>query len=251
MTQKDEVIATREVKMTKDYTRFKTLPGNREVNHQHVKQLQRLMVDNGNLTAEFPIILGTDGYVIDGQHRLEALKGLGWEVGYIVEDSATVTTVRAINQGNRNWSWEDILYSYASMGNENYKWLVAYFKNNDVRVSTAMAIIAASLPYQASAATVKNDFTSGDLVIEGKSKIYDLTSQLLDIQRLVEIPYTDFCLAVILLMRSPSYDHDRMLTKLRSLGHELPTKARKTVYMRALEDMYNHSYSDENKVRLF
>lgn len=241
-----EQVFTKEVRTTNDLSIFKTMDGNRKVNDSHVKQLQKLMLQNGNLTYEFPIIIDGDGYVIDGQHRLEALRGLGWEIGYRVEENATIETVRAINQGNRNWSWRDLAYSYASRGSEPYAWFLNFVDQYGLRFHPALTIACG----KESRGNAKQ-FNSGDLTIIDKAKAHDIARQVVEVQRLVQITNGDFSNALINIMRSPAYDHERMMHKLRQQGELLPPKARHTDYMRKLEDMYNFGFSDDNRARLF
>ncbi len=243
----NNVVATRQVLMSTDYEQFKTLGGNREVNPSHVKQLQKLMIDNGNLTAEFPIVIDREGFVIDGQHRLEALKGLGWEVGYMVEENATIDTVRAINRGNRNWGWRDIAYSHANLGNEDYRWFISFVDQYGLKFGPALTIVGG----KQTKGGAGRGFSSGDLKIADKAKAHDSARQMVEIQRLVQIYNGDFSHALISVMRSPAYNHERMMHKLRQQGEILPEKSRISDYMRLLEDMYNFGFTDDNRQRLF
>ncbi|RAN77988.1 hypothetical protein B5P43_18325 [Bacillus sp. SRB_336] len=244
-----DVLNEKVVHITKSYEKFKTMDGNRHVNDTHVKQLQRLMLTNGNLTAEFPIIVDKDHYVIDGQHRLEALKGLGWEIGYRIEENATIDTVRAINQGNRNWGWRDMAYSYAQRGNENYQWFLAFVDQYGLKFHPGVRL--ATVVGGTSATSASKGFAGGDLVIADKAKAHDQARQLIEIQRLVQLDGGDFSNALITVMRSPAYDHERMMHKLRQQGELLPGKAKITDYMRRLEDMYNFGFAEDARVRLF
>ena len=45
------------MKSTKDYDSFVQLPGNREVDPEHVRHLIRKMTSTGNLTQYFPVIV--------------------------------------------------------------------------------------------------------------------------------------------------------------------------------------------------
>lgn len=245
----NDVVATREVLMTNDYSMFKTMEGNREVDDHHVKQLQKLMLQNGNLTAEFPIIVGKDGVIIDGQHRFKALEGLGWDVGYMVEENATIDTVRAINRGNRNWSWRDIAYSYANLGDENYKWFISFTDQYGLRLSPALMILGGVA--DRSRGQMAQAFRSGTLAIPDKAKAHDIAQQVIEIERLVQIYGNDFASALVTIMAAPAYDQERMMNKLRQQGELLPAKAKKSDYMRHLEDMYNFGFPEENRARLF
>lgn len=246
MSNKSIVVSQREVRSTDNYDTFKIMNGNRAVNENHVKQLQSLMLSNGNLTYEFPIVVDKDNYVIDGQHRLEALKGLGWEIAYIVEESATIETVRSINLGNRNWTWEDLASSYASRGNENYTWFLNYTSHNGLKLTPAFLLIS-----DTPRSTTNRLFERGELSIEDKGRIYDITNQFLEIRRMTELYNNDFARAFIKIMRSSAYDHARMVKKMREQGETLPTKARINDYLRAIEDIFNYGYAAENRRRLF
>ena len=242
------VLATREVLTTNDYDKFKTLEGNRQVNKIHVNRLIRLMTENGNLTDQFPIVVDRKGYVIDGQHRLEALKVLGWDVGYIVEANATIETVRNINRGNKNWNWRDIAESYANLGNDEYEWFLYYYDNNDMTYTLAMLFCGAKLSKRYASGT---SFNNGGFVIDDKEKAELYATQYQELREIVDVTNHDFGKALNRIFRSPFYDHERMVRKMREQGHNLPAKASETDYRRDIEKIFNHGYSEESKVRLF
>lgn len=245
---KDATLATRQVFQTRDYDQFKTLIGNRDINKQHVNQLIQLMVANGNLTDQFPIVIGKDGYVIDGQHRLEALKTLGWEVGYVIDENATIETIRNINQGNRNWNWRDIAESYARLdGGEEYAWFLSYFDSHEISFTAAMGFCSAKL----AKAGRSTSFTDGDLKIEDKTQAVRFADQYQELRELVDINTHDFAKALNKIFRSPFYNHERMVEKMTSYGSRLPVKASPADYMREIEKIFNLGYSEESKVRLF
>lgn len=245
---KDEALATRQVYQTRKYDQFKTIVGNRDVDKRHVNQLIQLMMANGNLTDQFPIVVGKDGYIIDGQHRLEALKILGWEVGYIVEEKATIETIRNINQGNRNWNWRDIAESYARLpGGEEYAWFLSYFDNHKMTYTAAMLFCTARMTRSRGT----HDFASGKLKIQDKAQAVRFADQYEELRERVDIHTHDFAKALNRLFRSPFYDHDRMVEKMRSYGSRLPEKASQADYMREIEAIFNYGFSEESKIRLF
>lgn len=245
----DDALTTRQVMSTNDYSKFKTLEGNRKVNAQHVNQLIKLLVANGNLTDQFPIIISKDGFVIDGQHRLEALKTLGWEVGYIVEESATIETVRNINQGNKNWSWRDVAESYANLGNDEYRWFLDYYdRHEELTYTLAMQFCGAKQSKRSSSSSA---FNQGSFTVEDPVRAELFARQYADLRELTDITGHDFGKALNKIFASPYYDHERMIDKLKSYGHQLPIKASQTDYQRELERIFNHGYSEENRVRLF
>lgn len=244
----NEELATRKVMKTNDHDRFKVLAGNRQVNKQHVNHLIKLMTDNGNLTDKFPIVVSKDGYVIDGQHRLKALKTLGWDVGYIIEENATIETVRNINRGNRNWNWRDVAESYADLGNDEYVWFLDFFNKHKLTYTLAMLFCSAKLSKRWSSGET---FNTGDFKVEDKLQAEKFAQQYEELRDLVDITSHDFGKALNKIFRSPFYNHERMVLKMEAQGHTLPAKANESDYRRDIEAIFNFGYPDDNKTRLF
>lgn len=92
---------------------------NREINYNKVASLKSKLIENGRQIV--PIICNKEMEVIDGQHRLAALKELGWEVMYYVDEAVTVNDLISINNTQKNWGLMDFIHFYASTGNETYK----------------------------------------------------------------------------------------------------------------------------------
>ena len=59
---------------TKNYDQFKTLEGNRSIDQKNVNNIEQNMREHGVLPTV--IIVNEKMEVIDGQHRIEALKRL-------------------------------------------------------------------------------------------------------------------------------------------------------------------------------
>ena len=62
-----------EVFETTDYSMFKKIDYNRSVSRSNVKKIMKSIIEYGLIV---PIVISEDGYIIDGQHRLEALIAL-------------------------------------------------------------------------------------------------------------------------------------------------------------------------------
>lgn len=245
----DDVVGEQTLYTTKNYKKFKVMKGNRDINQDYVNQLKSLMVLNGNLTYERPVEVTADGEVLDGQHRLAALRGLGWEVCYVIQQDATIETVRAINRGAHNWNWRDIAESYAKLGNKHYVWFLEFIDKYGISFYPALRICNGKNTRRA----VSSGFQGGDFTMteEGKKEAYKMAQIINQISRVTGVKSGEFLYAVIRVSKSVGYNHDRMLEKLEKLGDTLPEKAIETDYLRRLEDIYNHGYSEENKTRLF
>jgi len=128
------------VRSTRDYSMFKTMNSNRQVNLSHVKNLMKSMTDNGFLIN--PIIVNEKNEVIDGQHRLRACTDLGLEIYYLVAENYNIQEVHALNLNQKNWSNQDYLEAYANDGNENYYRMLNFQqKNKNFNFQSIMSFI--------------------------------------------------------------------------------------------------------------
>jgi len=66
----------REIKVyrTDDLSQFKMMSSNRAVSRLRVRKIANELLSGNDLLRHYPIQVTKDGYVIDGQHRLEAAK---------------------------------------------------------------------------------------------------------------------------------------------------------------------------------
>lgn len=110
-----------EIKETKDYDMFMTLLGNRDKKSESkiIDSIQRV----GYIIS--PLIVNEKMEVIDGQNRLAALKALDMPVHYIVQPGLGIEACRQLNIGQTNWMLEDYIYSYAEIGNADYRRLAS------------------------------------------------------------------------------------------------------------------------------
>ena len=116
-----EIMPTsKEIKVTRDYSRFKQLIGNREADatDMRVKKIKDSIARVGYVPS--PVIVNEKMEVIDGNGRLAALRELKLPVYYIVVRGLTIKHCVAMNINSTNWSALDFVNSYADQGNENF-----------------------------------------------------------------------------------------------------------------------------------
>lgn len=106
------------IKTTTDYSRFKWLKGNRVINAKKVGELIRSISEHGYRGV--PIVVNNNMEVIDGQHRLMALKHLKRPVPYIVDDNAGLRECVALNSVSTRWKNSDYIHAQVEQGNESY-----------------------------------------------------------------------------------------------------------------------------------
>ena len=104
------------VMKTLNYDLFKFYGWNREIDQNHVKNLIRSIKEHDKSQIT-PILIDSKMYILDGQHRFEALKQLQKPIYYQIVhlDESDVFT---LNNLTKKWSNYDKLKFKAKMGNK-------------------------------------------------------------------------------------------------------------------------------------
>ena len=234
---------------TQEYAKFKNLKGNRKVDPKHVNRLINSMENNGNLTQVFPVIVNDQFEIIDGQHRLEACKQLGFPVFYEVKEGLTINTVISLNTNSKNWTPMDYCQSFAQQGLDPYiRFLniTRYFPQ--IPFSVVLYVLT-----NGNNTSVFTLFKQGELVLsaEDQKRGFDMLKHVQECCEAIGRFDTFFSKSIILLIKSPAYDHKRMITKLQNYGDTIPRYHSQPEYQRAIEEVYNYRQPDNTRVRLF
>lgn len=235
-----------EILQTSDYKIFKTIPGNRLVDKGHVKLLERHMLAHGNLTGNFPVTVNENMEVIDGQHRIKALKNLKWPVYYRIEEGLNIATIRHINSAQQNWTWKDYAGSFADLGNKEYAWLLL--------MSERFPTLGYSNLLHFCGVRIRNSkalFQEGNFKCEDKITVLRQMEKYAEITELVGYSTKALAEAMLNIMKHPDYDHAEMVRKMEMRGKTLPTFSRVEDYLRAIEEIYNWKNREGFKTRLF
>lgn len=115
------------VYVTKDYSIFKRLVGNRDIPESRISKIVESIQTIG--WVHNPIIVNEKMEVIDGQGRLTALQRLKMPVEYIIAEGAGNKECIYMNMNMVNWKLPDFIKSYAEQGNENYQRLLTLIEN--------------------------------------------------------------------------------------------------------------------------
>lgn len=101
---------------TKDYSKFKRIDGNRQVDHPHV--IAESIKKHGVMNC--PINVNENYGVVDGQNRLVAFEQTDVPIRYIISNGAGIAECQAMNSCARNWTSDDFIESYAADGDPRY-----------------------------------------------------------------------------------------------------------------------------------
>ncbi len=242
-TTKSVVQETQSVYVTYDYGLFKTISGNRNLNELHVERLKRSMAKQYLVS---PIIVNERFYIIDGQHRFEAVKTLGLPVYYIVGKGYGLHEVQQLNLVFRAWSVDDFLDGYVNLGKQDYI-DVKIFKERHNMTSTKLAILLLCKDQRDE--DVVADFKRGTYKIQNQQWADDFLVALEAFQKhLNEYRTTNFVKAFKLLYECPKYSHETMKKKLTYQGGLFEKRTTIQQYAVLLTDIYNTRLPMKSKI---
>ena len=235
---------------TFDYSQFKTLQGNRNINEINVK---RLVSSFEKAYLLNPVLVNEKLQIIDGQHRFEAAKRMGLPINYIIAEKYSNNEVHLLNSNMRNWGKVDYLNAYCELGNENYIAMREFISDfPEFPFSVCDVIIANSTTgTNIPNGTIKSTriFENGEMVIKDISKAYGVANKL----RVLKPYYkgynrASFVRAMIVLLKKEHFDFNLFIQKLSFQPTSLVDCVSAGKYHELIEDIYN--YRSRNKVSL-
>lgn len=233
-----------QILVEKDYSIFKNVHGNRELNDNNLKNIMENYKAGIDLFAYIPILVDGNYFVYDGQHRLEVCKRLGIPVYYVIVEGQNLDSLIRLNNAQKKWSQEDYLRSYIQQGNEQYVLLDEYMKRLNLNISTAMSFL--------SQREIKGpEFKSGRFKVgssERAEAIGNIYNSMLKIAP--KLKGKNFRRACVKLERLENYSHRQMLAKLTYRKDAAFAADNMAAQMRILEDIYNYNSRKEH-IRLF
>lgn len=225
-----------EIKKTRMYDIFRFKKENREINYNKVASLKSKLIENGRQIV--PIICNREMEVIDGQHRLEALKELGWEVTYYVDESVTVNDLISINNTQKNWGLMDYIHFYASSGNDTYIELERICRENeDLPLKVVLAAIQEKYVHERDIKAGKLSFSEEEIA-KGKECLEYIKGMRREIRIKITQP-ANFFFLIVKTYYLIDIDRERLYKMIvERYGTENYGNAEQCA--RVIENWYNH-----------
>jgi hypothetical protein len=245
---------------TNDYSMFKTLKGNRNVNKLHIRRLRESFKA---LYLLSPIIVNQDFEIIDGQHRFEAAKEINKNVYFIICNDYGLREVQILNTNMKNWQKKDYLNAFCDAGYSDYLQLRNFMRRfSEFPIDACISLLtnASRAERRSSCPELKSETNKGgDYALryfeEGKFKVidYDNGVDLAEKIRMVKPFYQGynrkiFISAMITLFKNENYNHSQFISKLKINSTMMQDCSNVTQYKLLIEDIYN--YRSREKVNL-
>jgi hypothetical protein len=235
---------------TDNYDLFKIKHGNRKINQTLVKKIYQSIVDNGWFSSSV-IIVGDELVVLDGQHRIEALKmfkkknGHAYKIKYIVDrDMDDLKKITIWQNARKGWSNEDYAVSFIAQGKSDYA-LYSTFRS-DHQLSHTVTLNLLANGYNKPTAKL---FKSGNIVIHDIDLANEFAVRIKELGTYYEYAsHTQFVRAMILLWNNPLFSNKDFLKKLSRDRKKLFRVSSPEQYIRIINDIYN--FGRHNKISL-
>lgn len=242
------------IMLTNSYDSFTRMPGNRKVQPSLVKRLIHSfsVSNNKDLIMSRPVIVNEDYQVLDGQHRLEALKELGLPVPYLIVKNAGIEQVREINFAQRDWKLIDYVDSFIEKDTPHYQTLLDFSQKHNIPLTMAATLLLGER-------SNRDNNAIRSIIKSGIFEVRDLNGaeQIMDRVHL----FKPFChpivwkgarfIKIITDLNKHGIDWDRMAEKLQTSPVRIVYTSQESEYLFALEQIYNHNVGRGTKVRLY
>ena len=232
--------------VTKDYEIFRRKDGNRDISIPLVNRLVKSIMQNGYYDVSI-IVVGDKMTVLDGQHRLEALKriykdtGILYKVRYIVSrDFDDLSKIISWQRDRAAWTTLDYARSYAVLGNENYEAYLSFkekYKTNHQVTASLLGENHHSMQFKAGQFRV-NDFSLAEEWVKRLNELslyYDFAFR------------NTFVRAMLSFWKDPQFSHKDFMDKVERYRSNLYNCVKVMQFREAIANLYN--YNSRKKVK--
>jgi hypothetical protein len=233
----------KEVYSTTDYSFFKQITSNRELDERHVSKLVRA-ISQKNMLHLNPIILNYKNEVIDGQHRLAAAEKLGVKVFYVIDELIDKKDIASLNSNSKNWKVSDYINYWTIEKAPGFDKL-SHFLYEYPKIPASSALILLSMDGKRDTSGLKN----------GHIDVSNYNHALMIANALVVL-YNDYDFVFernfILALKScfdenPDFSFETLQKKISLQPRSFVTCRTVKQYLEMIEEIYN--YKSQNKLR--
>ena len=237
------------IQNTNNYSLFKFINGNRDVNPLHIKRLKDSFLEKPLLSL---IIVNERYQIIDGQHRFLVQRELALPINYVVVYGYGISEVQILNVNSSDWKKKDFLGGYIKKGIYDYIEFERFQKTYPSLNFTTIVKLLSGLRSNGSTRldgykSISQSFEKGDFKIKDLAESHRRAAMILEFQ-----PYyakfndNSFIVTLMYLFEHPNYKHEEMMKKLRLQPTSIKPCKNQKQYIELLEEIYN--YHRQSKV---
>lgn len=251
LSKKELSVPTYQVHTTTDYSMFKSIDGNRNLNLLHINRLKKSMQEH----YLFTVIVVNERYeIIDGQHRFNSICDLGLPLHYVVMTGYNLTHVQILNANSSNWSTQDYLQAYCDLGYEDYLRLAEFLRKYKLNITIGASILIGNT-------TGQGGMKAGapfEFFKHGTYKVSD--TQVKDAEKFMDMLYLfepyfssfktrSFVFAIMKLSNNPDFSMIELLQKVKIQPSALQACVQVNQMISLIEEIYNYKRRDKVNLR--
>ena len=236
-----------QVHTTKDYSLFKTLNGNRDVNKLHLTRLKESMKKNHLTTI---IMVNEKFEIIDGQHRFLVSQELKLPINYIISKNYGLNEVQILNANMKNWQTVDYVNGYCDLGYKDY--LIYREFVEDYGFQNQVSILLLSGEHS----TGTGESSPATKFKEGLFKVKDLENAKRMAEKIMMVePYykgylrRSFILALHGMFKNENFEFTEFIAKLKQQPTTLQDCTNVSQYKSLIEEIYNYRRREKINLR--
>lgn len=236
---------------------FKVHHANRDfTNAQSQNRIKRIadsMLSEGLLPHA--IAVTSKMYIVDGQHRVEAAKIAGKGIWFFIDETIPNTAkgifegAKKYNRDAKIWSKSDYVTGLAKMGYESYQNLIDFRKKFPMFSQTEAEMFLAN---SGTKSVGRAAFADGKFEVKNVKKAEEMANNILKLAPFFkDYNSSVFVRTMITIMeKKPEFDFDRFLHKVNLRPSMLKRQGDKESYKLLIEDIYNFSAKNSDRLNL-
>jgi len=236
-----------QVHTTKDYSLFKTLNGNRDINYLHLSRLKESMKKNHLTTI---IMVNKNFEIIDGQHRFLISKELNLPINYIISKDYGLAEVQILNANMKNWQTIDYVNGYCDLGYKDYIIYRDFVNQYGFASQVAILLLTGQEINGSGTENVSTKFKEGKFKIKNLDNANKMAEKILMIE-----PYykgylrRSFIYALIGMFKNENFEFTEFLAKLKQQPTSMQDCTSRIQYKVLIEEIYNYRRRDKVNLR--
>ena len=233
--------------VTREHNIFKSIMGNRLLNHGKIKKIIKEIESGLNMLEFYPIVVDKDMNVIDGQHRLFIARQLKCNIWYIIcerkknssgASPITLNDIAKINSNTERWKNKDFLHCYAAQKNDNYIKLSDFCLTWGFDITTSMTLLSGKA-IDGSGGVDKSVFETGQFIVKDIDYANKIARQVHEFKKFPNYNKRAFVVAIAKLVDAGKCDMDELKKKFLKNPENLTAQASAKAYLKVLEEVYN------------
>ena len=231
-----------EIFTTKNYNLFKKLPGNRPINAKNLREIIESMKEDYNPVN---VIVNEKMEVIDGQHRIEACKILGFPVEYQCRPGWGLAHAQRLNKVSKHWDAKDFANSFVEQGNKHYAEYVDFQSKYKFSASVSIALLLGV--NNTGGTTIKKLFNVGKFKVKSYNDAATMAEQLIEIgKHFNKAKKPRFISAMITVMKHKEYSQKKFIHKLKTFPTLMVDCPSSLEFLKRIEYVYNYQSKGGN-----